>query len=49
MVRDHIPVEVADATSKNLDPIDNLAMQRVITLEEKKKFDECEAVLALDM
>lgn len=46
VVRDHVPVEAADATSRDATPVEDLALQQVITLEEKKKFAEGEAALA---
>jgi hypothetical protein len=41
VVRDHVPIEAADAKA----PVDDLALQQVVTLEEKRKFAEGEAAL----
>jgi hypothetical protein len=48
-VRDHVPVEAADATSTHTAPVDDLALQNVVTLDEKRKFAEGEAALAKNL
>jgi MFS family permease len=45
VVRDHVPVEAADAKA----PVDDLALQQVVTLEEKRKFVEGEAALGRNL
>ena len=49
VVRDHVPVEAAGAKADDLTPVDDLALQQVVTLEEKRKFAEGEAALGRNL